>query len=98
MKLSTKQIYDEITKYDSKKIVVIDQTENQSLDSLVHQMDLVKFYSEEFPIGVKHLKLVIVTDSKNRKIAYFWETYARNRGYLFRVFYSMDDARKFMSE
>jgi hypothetical protein len=97
MMLLTKQIYDEITKYDSRK-VVIDQTENQPPNSLVYQANLVDFYSEEFPVEVRHLKLAIVTDIKNKRIADFWETYAHNRGYRFRVFYSMDDARKFISE
>jgi hypothetical protein len=95
MKLLTRQIYDEIMRYDSKKIV-IDQRESQPLDSLVSQVELVEFYSEEFPVEARYLELAIVTDSKNEKIASFWETYAHNRGYHFRVFYSMDDALKFI--
>jgi hypothetical protein len=96
MKLLTRQIYDEVMKYGSKKVVV-DQTENQPLDSLVSQIELVEFYSEEFPTEIRHLKIAIVTDSKNKRIAGFWETYAFNRGYPFQVFYSMDDALEFIS-
>jgi hypothetical protein len=95
MKLLTRRIYEEVMKYGSKK-VVIDQTENQPLDSLVRQVELVEFYSEEFSAEARYLKVAIVTDSKYKKIAHFWETYAYNRGYRFQVFYSMDDALEFI--
>ena len=96
MKSITRQMYDEIIKHERMKVIV-DQTENTTTDSLANQIELVKFYSEEFPLEVKRLKAAVVTDSKNKRIAGFWETYASNRGFPFKVFYSMEDAREYMS-
>ena len=95
MKSTTRQVFDEITKYDAKKIL-IDQMEYQPPESLLYQTELVDFYSEEFPVDARQLKVAIATERKNKKIAGFWETCANNRGYYFNVFYSIDDAREFM--
>jgi len=96
-KLIGRRYYDEIAKHDTQK-VIIDGLELQFPAHLLDMVHLVKFYKEELPSEIRRLKLAVVVDSKDKKIVDFWETYSHNRGYSYRAFYSMEDARKFMGE
>ncbi len=93
----TMQIYQEIVS-STKQKVLVDQREYVPPDTLVWQADLVKYYSKDFPIELRQLKIAIVTAIENRSTADFFETYAVNRGYNVKVFYSMDEAQEYIQE
>ena len=90
---------DLIIKYNVKK-VISDVTELQySLDSfnIVDVASLVKFYIDSLPTQLKSYLIAAVLNEMVKDVipkARFWETYTRNRGFNFRVFYSMEDALK----
>ena len=96
-----KELVKLIIKNEVKK-VISDVTELQYSPPLFNISDiasLIKFYVDNLPIQLKSYIVVAVLPEAAKDVgpkARFWETYARNRGYNFRVFYSMEDAVKSM--
>jgi hypothetical protein len=97
MKLFVKRIYDEIMKHGIRKIL-LDYSKYQPPDPLIYQAQLVKFFPEELSEEIRHWKVAIVMDSMYKRIADFWELFAKNRGYSYKVFYSLEEAQTYMSQ
>ena len=98
-KMLNKLYYDEFVKHDAKKVVIDEMEMEMTFPlGLINLCELVDSYSEELPIEIRRVKLAVAVDSKHKSTADFWETYAHNRGYHYKVFYSMEDALKYMDE
>ena len=93
----TKRYYDEIMQYGKNKII-IDASRIQFPNSLLIHSDLVHFYSEELPGEVRSWKIAVVTDESTVEIGNFWEFQARQSGYFYKVFSSMEDAQEYMRD
>ena len=95
-KLLVSRYYNEIMKYDIKKII-LDESKMQYPKSLELQSDIVKHYSgglfEEFRLW----KLACVVDRNIIDIAKFWEFNATQRGYYHKAFDSMEEAKAWIN-
>ena len=87
----SKQLYEEITKFDCK-MIVIDHMELEFPTCLTDYCELVNFYAQNLPFDIRLWKLAVVSDPKYKAIADFWETYCHNRGYRYKAFICMEDA------
>ena len=88
----TKQLYEEITECNCNK-TIIDHRELEFPDGLMHYVDLVGFYAENLPFDIRFLKVAVVINTKYEEVGHFWETYCHNRGFRYRAFTSMEDAK-----
>jgi len=88
----TKQLYGEITKHECTRII-INHLKLEFPTDLLEYVDLEKFYAENFPSQIRLLKLAVVVHPKYKEIGDFWETYCHNRGFYYKAFTSMEDAR-----
>lgn len=84
-------LYAEGIKYDTRN-VVIDEMQLQLTTSVVHQCELINFYSESLPPQIKQYKIAVAVDPKYRELAEFWELYGSNRGYPWKGFTSLENA------
>lgn len=89
--------YAEIVKHNYKNIL-IDQRKISYGSDIIDQCNVVSHYSEEFPPEIRSLRIAIVINPRDRAVNEFWELYANNRGYPWKVFCDMDDATAFLLE
>ena len=81
------------------KKVIVDESEMQYPDpSLLDVIEIAEFYSETFLPEMKFLKLAVVVHSDIKPIAEFWEFQIKQKGYGFRVFSTMEEAKKFLRQ
>ena len=90
-----KNCYEVILKNNSKK-VIIDQREIDFTSSIVDQTETVSFYNEEFESFIRFVRIAIVISPKDKELHEFWELYANNRGYPWRVFTKIEDAIEYI--
>ncbi len=95
-KLLVKRYYDEIMKYDIKKII-LDESKMQYPKSLVLQRDIVEHYSVGSSKAPRLWKLACVVDRNMIDIAKFWEFNATQRGCNHKAFDSIEEARAWMN-
>ena len=92
------QLAKEIIKNGIKK-VIIDDLEiiyTPGVTSILRTAELVQFYYQQLPDVIKTFKIVSIANQDIKEFAEFWETYAQNRGFDLRVFYTFEDALKFI--
>ena len=99
-KLMDKQVADEIFKHDINKVIVneLPITSSQSYSTIINTAYLVDFYIQAISDRLKLYQIAAVVKKDLDVQGYFWETYARNRGYNVRIFYTMEDALKYTNE
>ena len=84
-------LYNEIKKYDAKKILIDEPGTHFPLDLFLY-FDLVKNYIDHFPPDIRSLKIAIVTAEAYTEIAQSWEALCVSRGLQFFVFTSFEEA------
>lgn len=85
------RFYKEAIKYETRK-VVIDEMELRLTNSIFHQVELIKFYSENLPTEIRDYKLAVAVDPQYKELAEFWNLYGSNRGYSWKGFTSLEEA------
>ena len=95
-KLVEKRYYEEIMKYDIKKII-IDKTKMLYPKSLVLQSEIVDHYSVGSPETFRLWKLACVVYRNFMDIAKFWEFKATQSGYNHKTFDSIEEARAWIN-
>jgi hypothetical protein len=80
------------------KKVIIDEQKTQFPRSLEYATELVKFFSETFPDEIRFWKIALVAASNFKAILDFWEFQANKMGYGYKVFSSIEEARKFLND
>ena len=84
-------IYEEIHKYDFKKILIYEPETSLPLD-LVPHFNLVKSYIEQYPPDIRELMVAVVVADNYKEVAATWETICQSRGLKYFVFTSLEDA------
>lgn len=87
----SRRIYDEISKYDFKKILIYEPETSLPLD-LVPHFNLVKNYKEQYPPDILQYTIAVVVDDTYKEVATTWETICQSRGHHYFVFTSLEDA------
>jgi len=95
-KLVAKRYYEEIMKYDIKRII-IDETKMKYPIRLVLQSDIVEHYSVRSPEEFRFWKLACVVDINFIEIAKFREFKATQSGYNHKAFESIEEARAWIN-
>ena len=88
--------YREVIKYDARR-VLIDDRQLQFNTSFFDQCDVVRHYNDEYETRVRSVRLAIVVSHDNEELHDFWELYASNRGFDWKVFREMDTAIAFLT-
>ncbi|MCW3092509.1 MAG: hypothetical protein JWP81_3578 [Ferruginibacter sp.] len=88
-------IFDEIIKHAPQK-VLINEPEMQFPPGLFSYFELVQHYIDDFPPEIADFKIAVVISEKFKEIGDFWETVCVNRGLQYFVFYSLEDATKWL--
>ncbi len=96
LKLLMRQYYEEILKYGMNS-VMIDKRDVQFPMSLEPAVALADYCSEAFPDEIKFWKIAAVVSSNIMGIASFWEFQANQKGYGYKVFSSVEEAREFLN-
>ena len=91
----TDEIYEEVKKHNCRKII-IDHSLLKFSSSIVHAVDLVKHYKDNFPSDIRLVTIAVVVPENNREFAEFWETYCNNSGYKYFSFTSMNSATEWI--
>lgn len=91
------RFYSEVVKYGINK-VIFNVTETQFPISLQVLNDIVDFYTVELPYELYAWKVAVVDDSSYRELGKFWEFRANQNGYNSKVFSSIEEAQKYMSD
>lgn len=81
----------------SFKKVLLDVRQFEFPKEILDQIAIVKYYQEEevFP-GIRQLKVATIFREGYEDSADFWETYAFNRGFNFKVFPDVDSAKAWL--
>lgn len=91
------ELYEEIMKHDFSK-VLLDNSEIDFTTSITDTTQLIAYYSEAFPPDVRLLKIAMIANEKSKAVADFWELYANNRGFIYKAYYTMEDALEFLEK
>lgn len=91
------RLYGEGVKYETRK-VVIDEMQLQLTNSVVHQFELINFYSQNLPSWIKQYKIAVAVDPKYKELAEFWELYGSNRGFPWKGFTSLQEALNWIKQ
>jgi hypothetical protein len=87
--------YDQIQQHGSRRVLV-DQRGIHFESSIVDQCAVVEHYTREFDPIIRAVRLAILVRPEDEDLHGFWELYASNRGYFWRVFTDMEAARAFL--
>ena len=92
-----KEAYDLFTRFDYSR-AIIDIRELKLKTNIIDQVKLVDSYSNKkiFP-NIMKIKLAVIIDRENEELATFWEDYSTNRGFNFKVFYSISEAESWLT-
>lgn len=89
-------IHDEIIKHQAKRILV-DEVATKFPLELFPYYELVKFYLDNFPPGIRQFKIAIVIAEDYEKMARFWQTVCTNRGLQYFAFTSFQKAQHWLT-
>lgn len=93
--LHTKRYVNEILAHGAMK-VIIDETDVQYHKSLLDVIGLVESYSDVIPAELRSGRLAIVFNSDIKPIAEFWQFQATEKGYDYKAFSTIEEARDFL--
>lgn len=88
--------YEEIQKHGSKRVLV-DQRNISFKSSILDQCDVVSHYSTEFDVMIRATRIAVLVLPESEELHAFWEVYANNRGYPWKVYTEMEDAIGFLT-
>ena len=89
--------YREVIKFNASR-VLIDDRQLQFKTSFIDQCDVVRHYNDEFEAKARSVRVAIVVNHDDKELHDFWELYASNRGFLWKVFREMDAAIAFLTK
>lgn len=84
-------IYEEISKYNNKKILIY-EPEMHFPQDLFAYIALVHDYIDNFPPDIRLLKIAIVVSAEYESPAKFWALACQNRGFDYSAFTSIKEA------
>lgn len=92
------QISQEILNQGIKKVLVnhIKLKYASGVSTVFNTAKFIDYYIENIPSKIKIFKIAVIPSPQVKHNYKFWETYGRNRGFDIRVFYSMEDALKYI--
>ncbi len=90
-----KLIFDEILKYDNKKIL-INGPGTSFPKSLFIYYNLVNYYIDNFPPKIRSLKIATVISEEYKEMGNFWETLCVNQGLQYFVFFTFKEAHDWL--
>lgn len=91
------QCLEEFKKYDYSRML-IDFRAMEFLSSITDQCQVVSHYNAEFPNWVRTVRVALVVTPEAKELHEFWELYAGNRGYPWRVFTDIGDAISYITD
>jgi len=77
--------YEELLRQGSQR-VLIDQRKIEFKSSISDQCNVVSYYNEEFELQIRKFSIALLVNPEEKKLHKFWELYANNRGYRWKVF------------
>jgi hypothetical protein len=89
--------YEEIIKHGARRALV-DLRKIDFRSSIFDQVDVVSHYNKEFDSQIRTVRITLVVDPKHKDLHDFWEVYANNRGYPWKVFTEMEAATAFLQQ
>ena len=95
-KIGSDACYREVIKNNVDR-VLIDDRQLQFNTSILDQCDMVGYYNDEYEVEIRSVRVAFVVNHDDKELHDFWELYAGNRGYLWKVFREMDDAIAFLT-
>ena len=90
-------LYAEALKYDEYNVIV-DEMQVELTNSIVHQVELIKYYTENLPVEIKKYNLAVAVDPKYKEVADFWTLYGANRGFPWKGCTSLEEAVDWLRE
>ena len=97
LKALSVRLYEASIKFETRK-VLIDEMALELTGSIVHQVELIKFYSENLPPEIREYKVAVAVDPKYRDLADFWNLYGSNRGFPWRGVTSLEAAIQWIEQ
>lgn len=88
--------YAVVAKHPFTQVMLLNNTMHYIVD-LIPYYELVSFYSEDFPVEVRRLKVALVVAPQYDELGKFWETLCVNRGYNFHSFISEAEALNWLT-
>ena len=88
--------YREVIKYDARR-VLIDDRQLHFKTGIFDQCEVVTHYNDKFETFIRRVRVAIVVNHEDNELHDFWELYASNRGFHWKVFREMDAARDFLT-
>lgn len=89
--------YREIVDNNARRVLIDDRL-LQFKVSLFDQYDVVMHYRDEYENEIMEVRVAIVVNNDNEELHDFWELYANNRGFPWKVFREMDPAIAYLTE
>lgn len=97
LKALSVRLYEASIKFETRK-VLIDEMALELTGSIVHQAELIKFYSENLPQEIREYRVAVAVDPKYRDLADFWNLYGSNRGFPWRGVTSLEAAIQWIEQ
>lgn len=91
----TEKIAEAANKYDRRR-VLLDYRKVHYDVPLTEAYNLVKVFENKVP-EYKNLVMAVVVDNRDWEIAKFWESISVKRGYSFRLFQQMAEAKNWLT-
>ena len=88
--------YREVIKYNARS-VLIDDRQLHFKTGIFDQCEMVTHYNDKYDFEIRRFRVAIVVNHEDNELHDFWELYASNRGFHWKVFREMDAAREFLT-
>lgn len=88
--------YREVTSNNASRVLIDDRLLKFEV-SMIDQCNVVKHYSDEYESKIRGVRAAIVVNHDNEELRDFWELYANNRGFPWKVFRQMDAAIRYLT-
>ena len=88
--------YREAIAHNASRVLIDDRQLHFNV-GILDQCDVVKHYSEEFEAKIRRVRVAIVVNQDDEELHDFWQLYAGNRGFLWKVFKDIDAAVDYLA-
>jgi hypothetical protein len=76
--------------------VLLDEIDLEQNLGVVDQFEIAEFLDENLPLETRLGRLAMVLPETEAEVGVFWETACRNRGFDFKFFHSLQEARRWL--
>ena len=89
--------YRTVIQHGARK-ALIDLSQISFETGIIDQCNVVKHYNQEYEVKIRAVRTALLVKGDDKELHDFWELYANNRGYPWKVFTDIEPAVVFLTK